>query len=74
MNGGKHHPTTGHLQKIAQMFATLCLHRFLPHDLMAALELSKKLIIKIITIGQHHQGRVIHLFMQHHHARVEEHA
>ena len=42
------------------MVAVGRLHRHLAQQIVAALELPEQLIIQIVTVGQHHQRRVLH--------------
>ena len=55
------------------MFAPAGLHRRLAEDVRAALELAEKLIVEIVSVGQHHQRRVLHRRMPHHAHAEEEH-
>ena len=73
MNGGEHDPAAGPIEKLAQMLAPAGLHRRLAEDVRAALELTEKLVVQVVAVGQHHQRRVLHRRMPHHAGGEEEH-
>jgi hypothetical protein len=74
VNGREHHAAACPVQQLAQMLASAGLHRRLAEDVRAALELSEKLVVEIVAVGQHHQRWVLHRRMPHHARGEEEHA
>ena len=73
LDRGEDHAPAGHLQQVAQLLAAVRLHRRLPQDLVAPLELAEKLVVQVVAVRQHHQRRVLHGRMPHDLPRVEQH-
>ena len=73
MDRGKHHSAAGPIEKLPEVVAALGLHRHLAKDVGAALKLPKKLIVKIIAIGEHDERRVLHRRVADDAGGVEEH-
>lgn len=69
----EHHASAGRVQQLAQMLAPAGQHRCLAEDVRAVLELAEKLVVEIVSLGQHHQRRVLHRRMPHHARGKEEH-
>ncbi len=55
------------------MRAVQRLHRRLSEQVAAHGEGRKELVVQIVAVGQHHQGRVRHAWLKHQQARVERH-
>ena len=60
LDGGKYHPARGHRQQLAQVGPALGLQRRLAQQLLAAGERPEELVVEVVAVGEHHQGRVLH--------------
>ena len=73
VNRGEYNAATRPIQQLPQLVAPLGLDRRLPQNPMAALELTKQLVVEIVAIRQYHQRRILHRRMTNHLPRVKEH-
>src|SRR5690606_806065 len=71
LNSREDDAATRNGEKRAQSLPILCLHRCLTENLVTALKLAEQLIIKIVSIRQHDERRVLHSRMSHDAGRVE---
>lgn len=56
--GSQNQAGTRDVEQPAQMLDRLCLHRRLPDDFVATLELSEQLIVEIVPVGEKNQRRI----------------
>ena len=73
LNRGEHHSTGGHGELRAQIGPIGRLHRLLTQQLSAAGEGAEELVVEIVAIGEHDDGRVLHSPVENHTPRIEGH-
>ena len=56
----KYHATRCHAQQRLQMLSVLRLYRRLSQQLTAVGECSEQLVVQVVTVGYHHNGRIAH--------------
>ena len=59
LNGGEDHAAGGNRQQALEVGARLGLHRILAQELGAAGEGPEQLIVEVVAVGEHHDGRVL---------------
>ena len=60
LDGGEHHASGCHREPAAQIGSTLGLGRRLSQEVPAAGEGAEELVIQVVSVCQHHHGRVLH--------------
>ena len=60
VDGGEHHTTRRHGEQLAQVRPAFRLHRRLTQEVLAAGKRPKELVVQIVAVGEHHDGRVLH--------------
>ena len=73
MDGGEHHAARRHAEQLAQVRAAFGLHRRLAQQVAAAREGGEELVVEVIAIGEHDEGRVLHRRLADDAAGVERH-
>jgi len=73
LHRGKHHPTRGHVQQLAQLLLALGLYGGLAQQLLAGSEGAVELVVEIVAVGNDHQRGIAHRRMPDDLAGVEHH-
>ena len=60
VDGGEDHTARGDLQELPQVRAALGLHRRLAQEILTAREGAEELLIEVVAVGEHDDGRVLH--------------
>jgi hypothetical protein len=60
VDGGEHHAARNDRQELAQVRPALGLHRRLAQEVLAAGERAEELVVEVVAVGEHDQGRVLH--------------
>ncbi len=70
---GKDHASRIHAQKLSKVGSVASLNRSLPKQILATRKGSKELIIEVVSVGQNHDGWILHRRVQNHSPSVERH-
>ncbi len=73
LDRGEHHAASGHREQLAQVGAALGLHRRLAQQVLAAREGAEELVVEVVAVGEHDDGRVLHRRLADDAAGVERH-
>ena len=66
LNRGEDHAARSDRELGTQISAIRGLHRRLAQQLPAACEGCEKLVVEVVAVGEHDEGRVLHQWMQNH--------
>src|SRR5207253_2930662 len=60
VDSGEDHTARGDLQEFPQVCTAFGLHRRLAQEILAAREGAEKLLVEVVAVGEHDDGRVLH--------------
>ena len=73
VNGSEHHPAHRHGEQLPQVRPALRLHRRLAQQVLAARKGAEELVVEVVAVGEHDEGRVLHHRLADDAAGVESH-
>ena len=73
LDRGEHHAPSVHRKLAAQVGPVPSLHGRLSQQVLAASEGAKELVVQVVAVGEHHDGRVFHRRLAHDRPGVESH-
>ena len=73
LDGREDHAAGGNLEQFAQVCSARCLDRRLAQEILAAGEGAEELVVEVVAVREHHQGRVLHARLHDHATGVECH-
>ena len=73
LNGREHHARDIHRELVAQVGSARSLGWRLAQEVLAAGEGAEELVVEVVAVGQHHDGRVVHSRLSYDGAGVEGH-